>query len=571
MARFNFSSENCKNCYKCVRICSVKAIKVKNNKAEIDEEKCIACGQCFVVCPKHSRNIENDVNDVANILKGDKKVVACIDSTYIGVYEKPGKFISALKKIGFNSVEEVAVGAAAITDEYINYIEKNKSQKYIISSSCPSVYLYIKKYHPEAAEYLMPVVTPMLALGKAIKKENPDCYTVFIGPCLSKKYETNKEDESAPMNYLITFDEVNRLFKHNFIDIDEMVEIEPDRIAPIYGEKYSIAGDSWENLTEALDENNFDFFRVDGLDNVRTLFELVEKGELEKSYIGISACHESCVMGPFIPKKAKNVFSRKQIMKSFANNGWKGKDNISTINWSDIDLYRKHIPKPIIRRKATDEEIEEVLRSTGKFKRIDELNCGACGYDTCREKAQAVIEGMAEVEMCMPYMRTKAENMSDIIFLNSRNIIMLINEELNIKQFNPVAERSFEISQMEVLDKPVSTIMDDTIFKKAFEIKKDIMNIKIHLDSYGIVVAANVIYIDDAKMLFVSLQNITEDEKRRQELDELKRNTLEIAQNVIEKQMRVAQEVASLLGETTAETKVALNKLKYVVMKEESQ
>ena len=173
--------------------------------------------------------------------------------------------------------------------------------------------------------------------------------------------------------------------------------------------------------------------------------------------------------------------------------------------------------------------------------------------------------------MCMPYMRTKAENMSDIIFLNSRNIIMLINEELNIKQFNPVAERSFEISQMEVLDKPVSTIMDDTIFKKAFEIKKDIMNIKIHLDSYGIVVAANVIYIDDAKMLFVSLQNITEDEKRRQELDELKRNTLEIAQNVIEKQMRVAQEVASLLGETTAETKVALNKLKYVVMKEESQ
>lgn len=211
MKLFNFVAKNCINCYKCVRNCHVKAMRVNQGKIEIDEDKCIACGQCFVVCPKNAHNAENDVELVSDALKLAGTKVAVIDSAYLGIYENPGQFISALKKLGFDSVQEIAAGAEAIKDEYIKYISTHPEKKYMISSTCPSVYMFIMKYYPAIAQYLIPVVTPVLALGKAIEKESPGSFIVYIGPCLSKKYETVKMNEHSPLNALLTFDEIQRL------------------------------------------------------------------------------------------------------------------------------------------------------------------------------------------------------------------------------------------------------------------------------------------------------------------------------------------------------------------------
>lgn len=566
MKLFNFSAENCKNCYKCVRSCPVKAIKFRNYRAEIDEDKCIACGQCFVVCPKHARNLENDFDTVVNILKSGRKTIACIDSTYLGFYDNPAQFIEGLKALGFHSVEEIAVGSEIIADKYCEFIKNNADLKYIISSSCPSVYLYVRKYYPELIKYLIPVVTPMIALGKVIKKENPDSYTVYIGPCLSKKYETRHRSETLAMNALITFDEINRMMKRKFIKIEEFEGVEPDRVANVYGENYSIAGDMWEMLRSELKTNKYDIFTINGFNNVKNLFDSMVNGELERAYIGISACSESCISGPFIPKNSKNVFSRRQILRNFAVNGWNKEGE--NIDWSEINLSTVFKPRTVNRVKASEEEIKSILNKMDKHGRADELDCGACGYNSCREKAQAVFEGMAEVEMCMPYMRSRAENRSDIIFLNSRNIIMLLDSNLNVKQFNPVAEKSFQVIASYMLDKPISLLIDDNDFAEAFKEQKDIMNKKVRLSNYGMIVMQNIMYINKENEILVTMQDVTEDEKRSEELDKLKINTVETAQNVIEKQMRVAQEIASLLGETTAETKVALNKLKDVVLKE---
>lgn len=568
MRLFNFTAENCKNCNKCVRECPVKAIRFKNNKAEIDEEKCIACGQCFVTCPKHARNMENEVDVVSQMLASDRHVVACIDSAYLGSFREPGQYVAALRKLGFDSVQEIAAGSERITEDYIDYIKANAGkQKYFISSTCPATYLFIQKYHPKLVKYLIPVVTPMLALGMAIKAEDPNAYTVYVGPCLSKKYETLPKSDSAPINSLITCQEIIRMFKKKMINLNTLEISIPDRVAKSTGSSYSISGDMWPNITEILEENGYDSLRVNGLDNVKNLFESMESEELGQCYIGLSACVESCINGPFIPKESLSLFCRRQKITNFAaEHGW-GVDG-EPINWDGIDMRHSFEPISVPRHQATPEQIQEILHKMGRKTRADEYDCGACGYTTCREKAQAVFEGLAEIEMCWPNLRKKAERKGDTIFLNSRNIIVFIDKEHNIQQINPVAEHYFKVANDDVKGKHVTTLgLPDDDYTYCFAIKKDIMNKKMHLDEHGIVVMQNIIYIEGDE-LFISMQDITEEEERKEELAKLKMHTVNIAQNVIEKQMRVAQEIASLLGETTAETKVALNKLKDVVLKE---
>lgn len=571
MRLFNFTAGNCQNCNKCVRQCPVKAIRFKNNIAEIDEDKCIACGICFTACPKHARNLENEIATVTSMLESDRKVIACIDSAYLGSFEVPGQYVAALRKMGFDSVQEIAAGSEKISHEYIKYIKAHAGeQKYFICSTCPSIYLFIQKYHPTLVKYLIPTVTPMLALGMAIKKEQPEAYTVYVGPCLSKKYETLPKRDDAPINSLITCQEIMRMFKWRGIALENLEPEIPDRVAQSTGTSYSISGDTWPSITSIMEEKGYDTLRVNGLDNVKNLFESMENESLGNCYIGISACSESCINGPFIPKQSLALFCRRQRITHFAaHHGWGIKNN--PIDWEGINLDTSFEPIKIPHPTASPEEIEEILHRMGRHTRIDEYDCGACGYTTCREKAQAVFEGMAEIEMCWPNLKKKAEQKGDTIFQHSRNIIIILDKNCNIEQINPVAEKTFNLKVEDVVKKPITTLgIDDDDYVLCLSSKTDIINKKVSLPKFGITVLVNIIYVEGNE-LFISMQNITEEEKRKEELAKLKLHTVDIAQNVIEKQMRVAQEIASLLGETTAQTKVALNKLKDVVIKEGEQ
>ena len=569
MKLFNFTVTNCKNCNKCVRECPVKAIRFINNKAEIDDEKCIACGRCFVACPMHARNVENDVFNVEKAIEEGKNVVACVDSAYLGAFEEPDKFVGALKKMGFSSVQEAAAGSEKITREYIKYLNENiGKQKYFISSTCPAIYLFVEKYHPQLIQYLIPVDMPVMAIAKAVKEEDKDAVVVYVGQCLSKKNEI-KPDDNTYLNYHITFDEVLKMLVKKGIDMKTTEGTTPDRAARISGVSYSIAGDMWRNIKTLSVEHGYDIMRVDGMNSIKQLFSSMEKGTLSKCYVGVSACVESCINGPFMPKDAPDLFCRRQKIRNFAQHGWadKGKE----FDWETIDVSRNFIEQSANRKLATPEEIEDILHKMGKKTRADEFDCGACGYGSCREKAQGVFEGMADIEMCWPRLREKAKRKGDTIFENARNIILMLDKDLNVMQINPVAERSFGIKDADIAGSSVSflNIATDT-FEEAMNNKKDILNKKMNLEEYGITVMCNTVYIEGDE-LFVSMQDITAEERRKKELAELKHHSVEIAQNVIEKQMRVAQEIASLMGETTAETKVALNRLKDVMLKEESE
>lgn len=565
MKLINLSANNCKNCYKCVRVCPVKAIRFTNDKAEIDEDRCIACGHCFTICPQNARYIKSDVKSLLTALDLNKNVVALIAPSFAAFFDAPGRFVAGLRKLGFKFVQEVSIGALEVTKQYNNYIKQN-NPRYAISSCCPTINLLIRKYYSDLSQYLLPTVTPMMALAKVTKKEMPECFNVFIGPCISKKHEAADENYKGFVDAVITYEEILELFNKFGIDINSLDAIAPDRVGEEIGREYPISAGISKGLTEVIEQYDYDIIHVEGTDNTIRILENIQSGKLEKAYIEMSACVESCINGPCSTKNAEGVYVRKQRLKKFIKHGWNKESDL--VDWGGIDLEAKDSTKPFKPNLASEEEIVAILKKMGKTKKEDELNCSACGYDSCRKKAQAVYEGMSQIEMCMPYMRLQAENINDIISSNSPNSIFLLDSELNILQMNPAAEIAFQAKLKNVKGKSVSIFMDTGDLEKVIDTKVDILNKKTTYSKYGYIAMQSIIYLKDTDSILIIMANITDEDRRKRELENLKQNTIEVAQNVIENQMRVAHEIASLLGETTAETKVALNKLKQVVLEE---
>lgn len=567
---FDFKSDNCKNCYKCIRYCPVKAIRFESGKAEIDMEKCIACGQCFVVCPKHVRNMDNDYANVSGRIKNSEKVVGLIDSSYLAMFDEPERFIAGLKKLGIDSIQEIAAGTAKITEEQMEYMEDHRFLKYMITTSCPSVYLYVCKYYPELVKYLIPVVSPAIAMAKKVKAVQPDAYTVYIGPCLSRRYET-LDAEQSKLDAAISFSEAVRMMKVNFIDYTELDPLLPDVVSGSERKNYAMPGKTCDRLAVKASSLNYSVVSIDGAEQVKELLEAMKDGILDRTMADLAMCHGSCLNGPFMHKNDTNMFLSLQKLRKHVDTRKKlmgGEENDEVINWSGVGFKNSFHPMEIKKEVFTDRQIKEVLKEMGKNSRADELDCGACGYNSCREKAVAVLMGMAQVDMCMPYMKRKAETMTSAIFIAARNSIIITDMDFKVLKINPAFEKIANIKEEEAIGMPVGEFVSEEYFKQVMENGNDIVGEKINIEKFNFYGLMNLMYMKEEKMFMVTIQDITIAEKRRAELDKLKLNTVDIAQKVIDKQMTVAQEIASLLGETTAETKVALNRLKKVVLEE---
>ncbi len=567
---FDLKSDNCKNCYKCIRYCPVKAIRFESGKAEIDMEKCIACGQCFVVCPKHVRNVDNDYANVSGKIKSGEKVVGLIDSSYLAMFDEPERFIAGLKKLGLDSVQEIAAGTAKITEEQMEYMEDHRYLKYMITASCPSVYLYVCKYYPELVKYLIPVISPSIAMARRVKVARPDVYTVYIGPCLSRRYETLDSCESK-LDAAISFSEAVRMMRVNFIDYTELDPMLPDVVSGSERKNYAMPGKICDRLSVKASSLNYSVVSIDGPEQVKELLEAMKDGILDRTMADLAMCSGSCLNGPFMHRTDINMFLSLQKLRKHVDTRKKimgGEENDEIINWSGVGFKHSFQPMEIKKEAFTDSQIKAVLKEMGKNSRADELDCGACGYNSCRDKAAAVLMGMAQVDMCMPYMKRKAETMTSAIFMAARNSIIITDMDFKVLKINPAAERIIKIEASEAVGMPVDEFLPEKYFRQVLESGNDIVGEKIKIEKFNFTGLMNIMYMKDEKMFMVTIQDITVAEKRRIELEKLKLNTVDVAQNVIDKQMMVAQEIASLLGETTAETKVALNRLKKVVLEE---
>lgn len=572
MSNINFSKAACKNCYKCLRSCPVKAIKFENQQAKIDEERCIECGHCLTICPQNAREIKSDLDIVKKAINRGQKVIVSLAPSFAGYFDvNQGKVVSALKRLGFCTIEETAVGAEIVSELYNEYILDNKQDVYI-TTACPSANYLVEKYFKELIPYLIPAVSPMIAHGKVLKsKFGQDSFIVFIGPCLAKKSEFDSYLKDNIINAVLTFDELNSWITESDIELQE-IEEENFNINPYSkGQGFPMGGGIIEAMGEKLKQSSLTVITVSGMEECIEVFNSIKNGDLKEVLIEVSACKGSCIGGPVMAKNGENYYTKLRKVKKYIKSRENYNDPINTEIPRNINFNRTFTEKTINRVIATEEEITDIMKKMDKFELVDELNCGVCGYNSCREKAQAVFEGMAETEMCLHYMRTKAESLANEIVENTASNLILLDGDMNVREINPAAKAIFKIQSQNIIGKPISLLIDDEDFRKVRESGVNIMGKKVAYPKYGVVFIENIVYLPKQDMVLASIINIMAEEKNKKELMKVKENALNAAQEVIEKQMRVAQEIASLLGETTAETKIILTKLKKIVAGEDGE
>lgn len=542
---------NCKNCYKCIRHCPVKSIRFSGNQAHIIGNECILCGQCFVVCPQNAKQIVDETEKVKVLIQSGAPVYASIAPSFIANYHGIGinGIRKALIKLGFAGAEETALGATVVKTEYEKMLADG-TKDILISSCCHSVNLLIQKYYPSLLPYLADVMSPMQAHCSDIKKRFPDAKTVFIGPCVSKKDEA--EHYEGIVDAVLTFEELTEWLKAERIDLEADLDVDDESRARFFPTTGGIL------KTMANRTPDYTYMAIDGVDNCIAALKEIEQGNVHKCFIEMSACAGSCVGGPVMEKYHRSPIIDYQSVADYA-----GKKDFKVTQPDSLDL-KKHF-EPIERRYGapSESEIQDILKKMGKNRPEDELNCGSCGYDTCREKAVAIYHGKAEISMCLPYLKDKAESFSDCIVSNTPNALIVINDALEVQQINPAARKILNIRySSDVLGDQVVRILDPKPFLQVLESKRAVRNRRTYLAEYDKYVEQTIIYDPNYHMLLCIMRDITEQETEREKREKLRNQTVETADNVVDKQMRIVQEIASLLGETAAETKIALTKLK---------
>ena len=541
---------NCKDCYKCIRHCPVKSISFINHQATIIEDECILCGMCFVTCPQNAKEVRNDIYKAKALINSGADVYVSLAPSFIANYEGYNfeSLDDALKHLGFKGTFETAEGATGVKNAYDELVNKNDSDV-IISTCCHSVNLLVQKHFPEATKYLAKVASPMQAHAKRIKKDHPGCAVVFIGPCISKKAEA--ESYPGDVDCVLTFEELSYWLEEEKISLKKLPDVKAfgkTRLFPTSG-----------GILETMKKNNPDYHYlfVDGVENCIRTIKNILSGGIHKCFIEMSACVGSCIGGPAIVKKEHNLLKDYLLIDSYAG------DTDFEFRTDDI-LLSKNIEKSNIHlAMPSDLDIREIFEKMGKFSKEKELNCGSCGYNTCYDKAVAIYRGKADPSMCLPFIKEKAETFSDNIIGITPNGILVLNDSFEIQLINKSACDILNIkNSSDVIGMPVIRILDPSDFVNVSMTKEAITEKKVFLADYKKTIEETITYDEKYHIIICIMRDITSLENAKSEKEVISRNTIEITDKVIQKQMRVVQEIASLLGETTAETKIALTKLK---------
>ena len=568
MSTIHFKEANCKNCYKCIRSCPVKAIEFKNDQAQIIEEACVLCGKCLQVCPQNAKSVKDDVEKVKGFINRKMKVYASVAPSFVSAFNinENGDRFGILKKLGSTGIEETAVGASRVSLEYEKLMQERK-MKNILTTSCPTVVSIVEKYYPELIEQLAPVVSPMIAHAKMLKSMYGDrSKVVFIGPCIAKKeeYLDGKNDEYV--DAVITFEELEKWVSDEGLSFQDKYESATGGIYNNSARFYPAPG----GIIKSLNSNkkyDYKMIKFDGIERCIDIFEEIKIGRVKDYFIEMNSCVGGCLGGPCRNSDCPSFLEQKEKLNSYVKAA-PISDKTGMEYDVRISMDKQFRDKSWSYKIPSEIAIREILNKIGKFTKEKELNCGACGYSTCREKAIAVYNKKADIHMCLPYMREKAESTSNLIFNSTPNGIIALDEDLIIQEVNISARILLNINEAEAIGKPIEEILECDDFHNVNAPGDNIYNRKHHYIKQDVIVEQSILYVKEQQIVLIFMKDITKEEKKQQQMYSMRAETVEIAQKVIEKQMRVAQEIASLLGETTAETKVALTKLKKSIQTE---
>ena len=427
--------DRCRVCYTCVRECPVKAIKIINGQAEVINERCIGCGNCVKVCSQGAKTFLDSTSPVMDLIESNDKVIACVAPSFPAEFKEISDykiFVGMVKALGFDKVIEVSFGADMVAKEYKKILSENNN-KACISSDCPAIVSYIEHYYPDLVDSLAPIASPMVAITRIAKeKYGADNKVVFIGPCIAKKAESDEVDE------ILTFTELRKLFSENNINPNTSKAIDFD---PPYSGKGSIFPISRGLLQTAGKTDDIvkgNIIVADGKENFKEAIKEFSIGNLNKHHLELLCC-DGCIMGPGM-SCAGGRFEKRTNIKNYVTEKLKNLDenvwNEQIEEFKNIDLTQKFLKNDRRINKPDDAKIEEVLRKMGKFEKKDHLNCGACGYATCEEHAIAIVEGLAETEMCLPYSIEQLHNSVNKLNISNEK---LANAQMALRQSEKLA------------------------------------------------------------------------------------------------------------------------------------
>lgn len=560
MRIIDFKESKCMHCYKCVRYCDVKAVMIKDGRAEVIEDKCVLCGHCLHVCPQSAKTMASDLDTVKYYIRQGHRVVVSLAPAYMGFFQDAalGQIHEAFRKLGFFDVRETAEGAAAVTAEYTSLLEEGQMDN-IITTCCPSVNDLIEIYYPKLVPYMAPVVSPMVAHGRMLKKEyGVDTKVVFVGPCIAKKKESTDPRNAASIDAVLNFNDIKKWLQDEQISPADCEDIPFAHLEPKVNQLYPVTGGVISSvLSTGNQTDSYRKLHIHGTKNCIEFCDSMMAGEIGGSFIEMNMCTGGCINGsaPLYREVSRfrvKIDMEERISREPADGGM-----LRSMS-EGVGLKKQYRDRSTNDLMPTEEQIREILAKTGKKSPEDELNCGACGYSTCREKAIAVFQKKAELNMCIPYMHDRAESLANLVMDTSPNLVMIVDGDMKIMEYSAVGERYFGKTRAEAIQMYLFEFIDPTDFQWVYSTHQSIRGKKVDYPEYNLSALINIVYVEKKDVVLATIIDITEQEYQARKYYEKKLNTVELAHEVIRKQMTVAQEIAGLLGETAAETKITL-------------
>lgn len=407
--------EKCRRCYTCVRECPAKAIKVEGGQAMVIEERCIACGNCVKVCAQNAKRIKDSTAHVSRMLADGDSVFACLAPSFPAAFDQvsPGKIVAAVRQLGFDEVWEVAFGAELISKEYAKLFADSQGRgARVVATPCPAIVAFVEKYMPSLHDALAPIVSPMIAVARAVRQRyGAGVRIVFIGPCIAKKNEIRDPCIAGTVDDVLTFGELVKMFHEAAINPAELPERSFDSPNCSFGRSLPISGGLLKTSRLSTDILGNDIVITEGKERVLAALQELSDGRRQARFFDVLFC-EGCINGPVMPNDL-SVFALKEIVADFVNELSRRTTQEEVAEglaeFETLDLSRGFTCQNLALPEPSEEEIAEALRTMKKVTPEDQLNCGACGYHTCRDKAVAVCQGLAEPEMCLPYLVEELE------------------------------------------------------------------------------------------------------------------------------------------------------------------